>query len=52
MRHRSARRFSARRFSAFAALAGALIGATLSASAQERVLNLYSARHYQTDEAL
>ena len=32
-----------------AALAAAL---PLSASAQEKVLNLYSARHYQTDEAL
>ncbi|HZF78810.1 MAG TPA: Fe(3+) ABC transporter substrate-binding protein [Rubrivivax sp.] len=30
----------------------ALSLATLSTQAQERVLNLYSARHYQTDEAL
>ncbi|MDP1953979.1 MAG: extracellular solute-binding protein [Polaromonas sp.] len=30
----------------------ALLGAASSASAQEQVLNLYSARHYQTDEAL
>jgi iron(III) transport system substrate-binding protein len=37
-----------------AALTAALLGATLAplAQAQERVLNLYSARHYQTDEAL
>ena len=40
------------RFSALSALVGELIGAALPASAQERVLNLYSARHYQTDEAL
>jgi len=34
-------------------LAAALLaGASLAATAQERVLNLYSARHYQTDEAL
>jgi iron(III) transport system substrate-binding protein len=31
---------------------GLLAGVTVSASAQEQVLNLYSARHYQTDEAL
>ena len=30
----------------------ALAICTLSANAQEKVLNLYSARHYQTDEAL
>ena len=30
----------------------AALSATLSASAQDRVLNLYSARHYPTDEAL
>lgn len=35
-----------------AALAAAALGSTLAASAQEQVLNLYSARHYQTDEAL
>ncbi len=29
-----------------------LAGASLAASAQDKVLNLYSARHYQTDEAL
>jgi iron(III) transport system substrate-binding protein len=29
-----------------------LLGAVGSASAQEQVVNLYSARHYQTDEAL
>ena len=34
------------------ALAIALTGAALSAIAQEKVLNLYTARHYQTDEAL
>ena len=32
--------------------AATLFGAVGSASAQEQVLNLYSARHYQTDEAL
>jgi len=40
------------RFTALAALVGGLIGTTLPATGQERVLNLYSARHYQTDEAL
>ena len=35
-----------------AALLIASLGAAWSASAQEQVLNLYSARHYQTDEAL
>jgi iron(III) transport system substrate-binding protein len=35
------------------ALAATLLaGAVLSAAAQDKVLNLYSARHYQTDEAL
>lgn len=37
------------------ALFAALLGSTFSipvASAQEKVLNLYSARHYETDEAL
>jgi iron(III) transport system substrate-binding protein len=33
-------------------LAALLAVAVLPAAAQERVLNLYSARHYQTDEAL
>ncbi|UUZ66098.1 extracellular solute-binding protein [Polaromonas sp. P1-6] len=32
--------------------AAALFGTAGSASAQEQVVNLYSARHYQTDEAL
>ncbi len=32
--------------------AAALMGAAGNASAQEQVVNLYSARHYQTDEAL
>ncbi|WP_309682945.1 extracellular solute-binding protein [Polaromonas sp.] len=32
--------------------AAALLGTAVSASAQEQVVNLYSARHYQTDEAL
>mgnify|MGYP000896341533 CR=1 FL=1 len=36
----------------FAATAALTAAAWLPASAQERVLNLYSARHYQTDEAL
>jgi len=35
-----------------ALLALAVAGAVLPATAQEKVLNLYSARHYQTDEAL
>jgi iron(III) transport system substrate-binding protein len=34
------------------ALVAALVGAAGNASAQEQVVNLYSARHYQTDEAL
>lgn len=34
------------------ALAAAAAALALSAHAQEQVLNLYSARHYQTDEAL
>jgi len=33
-------------------LGALLVGTALSSSAQEKVLNLYSARHYQTDEAL
>jgi hypothetical protein len=34
-------------------LAAALLaGTALAATAQDKVLNLYSARHYQTDEAL
>lgn len=38
---------------ACAALAGAaLLGLAAPAAAQEKVLNLYSSRHYQTDEAL
>jgi iron(III) transport system substrate-binding protein len=39
-------------FTGLALAAAALFGAVGSASAQEQVLNLYSARHYQTDEAL
>lgn len=39
-------------FSGLALAAAALLGAAGSASAQEQVVNLYSARHYQTDEAL
>src|SRR5574337_384021 len=35
-----------------AVLALAVAGAALSAAADEKVLNLYSARHYQTDEVL
>jgi iron(III) transport system substrate-binding protein len=34
------------------ALAVALASATIAAQAQEKVLNLYSSRHYQTDNAL
>ncbi|MGE4404918.1 extracellular solute-binding protein, partial [Pseudomonas sp.] len=34
------------------ALAGAGFSATLAQAAEEKVLNLYSARHYQTDEKL
>ena len=37
---------------AFSALAGALVVCISPAQAQEKTLNLYSARHYQTDEAL
>jgi iron(III) transport system substrate-binding protein len=37
---------------ALATAVAATLGAALPAQAQERVLNLYSARHYQTDEAL
>jgi iron(III) transport system substrate-binding protein len=33
-------------------LAALLAGAVFGAAAQDKVLNLYSARHYQTDEAL
>ncbi|MBG6075118.1 extracellular solute-binding protein [Polaromonas sp. CG_9.11] len=39
-------------FSGLALAAAALMGAAGNASAQEQVVNLYSARHYQTDEAL
>ena len=39
-------------WSGLALAAATLLGAASSASAQEQVLNLYSARHYQTDEAL
>ncbi len=41
-----------RRCAALAALTSLVCLATPFASAQEAVLNLYSARHYQTDEAL
>ena len=34
------------------ALAAALVSNVAVASAQEQVVNLYSARHYQTDEAM
>ena len=40
------------RLVALAVLVAAALCATVPASAQEQVLNLYSARHYQTDEAL
>ena len=36
----------------FAVLPIVLAAVTLSAQAQDKVLNLYSARHYQTDEAM
>ncbi|MBH2010901.1 MAG: extracellular solute-binding protein [Xanthomonadaceae bacterium] len=39
-------------FTGLALATAALFGAAGSASAQEQVVNLYSARHYQTDEAL
>ncbi|WP_426148243.1 extracellular solute-binding protein [Polaromonas sp. DSR2-3-2] len=39
-------------FTGLALAAAALMGAVGNASAQEQVVNLYSARHYQTDEAL
>src|SRR5580765_2111173 len=45
-------RMSVRSTLARAALAALAAGAALAAQAQEQVLNLYSARHYQTDEAL
>src|ERR1700730_13189723 len=35
-----------------AALAAVLASSAIAASAQEKVLNLYSSRHYQTDESL
>lgn len=35
-----------------AAVAAALVSTGLAASAQEKLLNLYSSRHYQTDESL
>ncbi len=41
-----------RNLASLAALTLAALGTTLPAAAQEKVLNLYSARHYQTDEAL
>lgn len=44
--------FRIRSFRLAAAALLASILATGTASAQERVINLYSARHYQTDEAL
>ena len=37
---------------ALTTLAAALLLSGAPASAQEKVLNIYSARHYQTDEAL
>ena len=39
-------------FTGLAFATAALLGVASSASAQEQVVNLYSARHYQTDEAL
>jgi iron(III) transport system substrate-binding protein len=39
-------------FTSLAFAVASLFGAVGSASAQEQVVNLYSARHYQTDEAL
>ncbi len=39
-------------FACLALATAVLFGAVGSASAQEQVVNLYSARHYQTDEAL
>jgi iron(III) transport system substrate-binding protein len=40
------------RLAAQLSIVAAALGAALAAQAQEKVLNLYSARHYQTDEAL
>lgn len=40
------------RFTARLTIVLAAVAATLSAQAQDKVLNLYSARHYQTDEAM
>lgn len=39
-------------FTSLALAVAALFGAVDNANAQEQVVNLYSARHYQTDEAL
>ena len=39
-------------FKKFVFVATAVVLASAGASAQEQVLNLYSARHYSTDEAL
>ncbi|MBA2963406.1 MULTISPECIES: extracellular solute-binding protein [Ramlibacter] len=39
-------------FATAVALAAGLVATALPAAAQEQVLNLYSARHYSTDEAL
>jgi iron(III) transport system substrate-binding protein len=43
---------TAQHFTLGAALAAGLVSTSLPAAAQEQVLNLYSARHYSTDEAL
>jgi iron(III) transport system substrate-binding protein len=48
----AARRFALRHLSAAAALAAVSLGGPLAWAADGPVLNLYSARHYQTDEAL
>ena len=48
----SRRPLSGRRLPLFAALLSGLLAAPATVLAQDKVLNLYSARHYQTDEAL
>ena len=48
----STRRTMLKKLGALTSLAIAAIGASLPAHADDKVLNIYSARHYPTDEAL
>ncbi len=48
----STRRTMLKKLGALTSLAIAAIGASLPAHADDKVLNIYSARHYQTDESL